>query len=559
VSFWEVSTGKALRTLDLGEAAVGSLSFSPDGKALAGAGTGSLVRLWDTTTGDELHKCEGHRGEIRSVGFSADGRLVATAGADSTVRLWDPATGREIRVCHGTRLYFDRVLFSPDGNALFACTGNPNHPVLEWDVATGALRRSLDVPLDEPRRLTQVRTIALSPEGTTLSAVSWTGSGREQQELLVAWDLRTGKSRVESLAPLPGAGWSRQLSPDARLLARLEGPSVHVRDATAGKELLTLRAPCDAVTNVAFSPDSRILAAGCLRREADGVSIEGRQERSLVVWELATGKELRRMELGAPFASYGFPIGFSPDGRILAAGGDDPEAPVRLWDLATGKELVRLTGQQGSVTCLAFSPEGAKLAGGLRSGVALVWDVRPARAVTFGGPRLRAAQRLTEQWADLGGSNPAKAQAALWELTASPEAAVELLRDRVKPVAAVEPQELGRLVADLDSDSFALRDKAAKELDELGTQAEAVLRRALQETASAETRRRVAALLTSPGLVRSPETLRSLRAIQVLEAIGSKEARNVLKALAEGASEARQTREARDSLRRLTARQPQAP
>ena len=106
------------------------------------------------------------------------------------------------------------------------------------------------------------------------------------------------------------------------------------------------------------------------------------------------------------------------------------------------------------------------------------------------------------------------------------------------------------LVADLDSDVFAVRQKANDELSKLGDAITPVLRGALQDKPSLETRRRVQQLLDQ-SRDWTPERLRDHRAVQMLEHIGTKPARDVLQALAAGAPEARRTEEAKPALRRL--------
>jgi len=110
-------------------------------------------------------------------------------------------------------------------------------------------------------------------------------------------------------------------------------------------------------------------------------------------------------------------------------------------------------------------------------------------------------------------------------------------------------------IHDLNAESYQKREAARRDLIRLGERAEMALRRALSNRPTLEVRRRIEDLLSKlePSSL-PPEPLQVLRAIEILEHIGTTEARRCLEALAKGAADARQTREAKMALDRLMKR-----
>jgi hypothetical protein len=156
-------------------------------------------------------------------------------------------------------------------------------------------------------------------------------------------------------------------------------------------------------------------------------------------------------------------------------------------------------------------------------------------------------------WTELGGTDAAKAWRAAWRLADSPDAALPLLRERLKPTTAAPATVTDPLLVDLDNDSFAKRKQALQRLRDLGPRAEPALRKALEAKPSPEQRRQVEELLAalaSPGRPLTAEELREVRAVLVLERLASPEARRLLEALAEGIKAARLTQEAQAALQR---------
>src|SRR5262249_49791565 len=110
----------------------------------------------------------------------------------------------------------------------------------------------------------------------------------------------------------------------------------------------------------------------------DGKSFAGCSATGLQIWEVATGREILRQNVGRVRG-----IVFSPDGRTLALlvplmPGGNP-APVRLLNGKTGQETGRLAAHPGGAFRLAFSPDGKRLAtcGGDRS--VKGWDIATGR------------------------------------------------------------------------------------------------------------------------------------------------------------------------------------
>jgi hypothetical protein len=127
---------------------------------------------------------------------------------------------------------------------------------------------------------------------------------------------------------------------------------------------------------------------------------------------------------------------------------------------------------------------------------------------------------------------------AIRRLAAAPQSSVAFLKQRLKPDLPRDDR-LRHLIADLDSDTFDIREKASWELAEKGKSIEPALRQALGDTLSPEQRRRVQTLLDAiaPPQPKSqrrepflftPEQQRLIRVVVVLDRIGTNEALDLL-------------------------------
>jgi hypothetical protein len=266
-----------------------------------------------------------------------------------------------------------------------------------------------------------------------------------------------------------------------------------------------------------------------------------------MLWEMATGKE--RLQI-APNDGLVKQLAFSPDGRLLASVGQ--WETIHVWDMWTGKEAARFTGHRGPIKTFAFASDSKTLASGGLDNTVLIWNVSTLAPATKPATEKLSREQLVQCWDHLAGADAARAYAAIAELIRHPDQAESLLGDKFAGLKKPDLKPVARLIADLDSDDFKTREKASKELANLGRSAEQALREKLRENTSAELRRRIQELLERLDRPEDdPVQLRLLRAIEVLERLGTPKAKSLLRKLVEAAPDADTAREAQAALQRL--------
>jgi hypothetical protein len=332
------------------------------------------------------------------------------------------------------------------------------------------------------------------------------------------------------------------LSPDGKALFALTGarrPTLRHFEVATGQERASVVVDLRDRSRLAVSPDGR------------AVVVWGRS-RHVFLWDVLAGGPIRRCFFAEDDVST---VAFSSDGRLVAVG--TVRGDVQLWSMADGKERGRFQGHADEIRSLAFAPDDRTLASGSADLTALLWTVGDAlrNAEAPSAPEMKlTAKELEERWNQLLEPEAWQSHAAIVALLRAPGQAVPLLREHVRPLK-LEPDHIDRLIADLDSNKFAVRQKAAADLEELRWIAEPALRKALAEKPSLELQRRIEKLLEKlAGPRLRGEGLRSWRAVEVLEGIGTAEARQVLEKLAQGTPGFPLTDEARASVERLKGR-----
>jgi hypothetical protein len=185
---------------------------------------------------------------------------------------------------------------------------------------------------------------------------------------LAAADVETIRRWIDAGAPPPAAGEVAAKShvaaiPDVaprkevhaqigslaygKLLALGTFQLVRLVEPASGKTVGELKGHADQVRALAFSPDGKLLAAGG--------GLPG-QRGEVKVWDVASRTEVVTIS-GHRDCIYA--LAFAPDGKTIATSSYDKL--IKIWDVATGKEIRTLKDHIDAIYALAYTPDGKRL------------------------------------------------------------------------------------------------------------------------------------------------------------------------------------------------------
>ncbi len=541
VQIWDTLSGRRLAQCNAPpQTQIASIAFMKDGKVLAAGISYEMIRIWEVPSGRERTPAVGHLARVAAVAFSRDCKTLLSGGPDG-VRMRSLATGKEVRRFEprpdpfGRRSReFNRSIpyLSANGRYL-ALADQHGQGLTVVDLNSGEEIAGVD-----PRRGQFGNAVAFAPDGVGLVVL---GSG-----VAHVWDLQSGLLKRKVKVSARGLGSSLALSRGGKVV--VIATALEIGDGAAerialwnvatGKE--TTRLPITSANKMAFSPDGSMLAT----------SASGR----VSLWDAVIGQLVLHLEVGENRTLD--PIAFSPDGRLLAVAIQAPRGEadeIRLWELASGNVRTSFTGHRGGTLSLVFSRDGRMLASGGMDTTVMLWDVTGVAALS----RLRQHKpSLAERaalWADLDNTDARTAHKAMARLLAWPAETMTLFRKELKPAAGKPPEEkdIQRWIVELGDESYEVREKATKALSAAGRAARSSLLTALTTSSDLEKKRRLEALLRTLRPRPMSEAIRLTRALEVLERMGTPEARKMLQRLARGNPSARLTSDAADVLKRL--------
>ena len=403
--------------LDTGEAAgfemrhdaqITKVAFSGDASRVISGADDNTARVWSLPSGEPVTPQLRHLDHVKHVAFSPNERVVVTCAGDNSARLWDAQTGRPLSqpLRHGETPM--AAAFSPDRETLY--TAGADRIVQRWDTRPRGTTANLLLHADRigtatwspdgrivasngADKITIVRdaatlqTIAdykhtstprlqcFSPDGSLLLCAGWGG----------VRVLKVGES-LKSIA-MVGSGDKKMqtdcfaFSSDGTRFAigQTDGEAT-IFDSTTLNPVAPPLKHSGPVSVVRFSPDGQTVLT-C------EVPPHNRPPAGARLWNVATGEQIGTAMF---FEDEVNDAAFSPDGTLIATGGNDDQ--VGIWDARTTKRILGPLLHNRTVRAVTFSPDGRTIATASNDGTARIWDARTGAPV--GRPMQHSAHVL---------------------------------------------------------------------------------------------------------------------------------------------------------------------
>jgi WD40 repeat protein len=311
----------------------------------------------------------GHTGWVTALASSPNGTRLASSGWDNMLRLWDTSQPGGSVPIEQYSADVRTIAFSPTG-VMFA-TGGCGLRHEEGGCLQGALQLWDAVTGDPIGALMTghtdwVHSVRFTPDGKRLISAGEDG-------LILFWDVDNQTQVDMNLAGHPNIWVSniavnhdenRPLLASASCHAYQDEDciqfEIYLWNTNTGELVQELVGSGDWISSMAFSPDDRLLAAGGY-------------DWAVHLWQVGAGVEILPALAAHNAAVTG--VAFSPDGRQLVSIGEDSR--LLVWDLANqtlvGEFIAHLNGMTAVVP--VYDPENYLYATGGRDGGLILWEI----------------------------------------------------------------------------------------------------------------------------------------------------------------------------------------
>lgn len=392
---------------------VSSVAFSPNGSLLAAGSEDGSIRLWSVTARRETLSIKGHNSLVGSLAFLSDNKTLVSASDDKAVKLWNVETGElEATMWDNRQPVIRTIIVESEGLSISGgeddgsivvhdlrsrrmirgfkvnipplrsmaycdragtlALGNNNGSVELWSIGN---RRKIGALSFGPADTSAIKSLACSADGKVLAAGNDSGRLRlfslpEGVEIKTAAD-QAVNSPILTLA----------FSPARKQVAiGYENGIFQLLDLASGKFSQPIRGNTRAVRSLAYNG-------------AGGIVATGNKNGEVKLWDISGYNRdigYSGTSLDIPFNQGTYSLAFSPDGRLIAAAGEES---VNIWNLGRGPEATeQLNPAPNLVRSVEFTPDGSRLATAGWDGKVFLFDTKnfQGRAIIENADELHA-------------------------------------------------------------------------------------------------------------------------------------------------------------------------
>ena len=322
IDIWDADTGELLSnvSIPLPAGMVEYEIYDQDFRYAARAIENGVTEVWDLNTQENILTIGNDtRPRDSTLAFTHNGKRLATGNMDGSISIWDLANRKELLTIFGHSNPVTTISFNPDGTLLASAGGG--RTVKIWDATSGEELLTISGHINE------VRAADFSPSGAFLATAGY-------DHLVKIWDVEASLNNH------------------------------------TGKELFTLVGHQLLINDLDFSPDETHLAS---------VS----EDSTLRIWDITPGSNSEggvMINGEGPGPSFSVSLSLDSDGTRLAAANSD-NVP-KIWDTTTGYLLQELSGHNGKVEVIEFSPDGEYVVTASHDKTIKIWDAASGKSLS---------------------------------------------------------------------------------------------------------------------------------------------------------------------------------
>jgi periodic tryptophan protein 2 len=345
--------------------AVQSLEWSSDSRFFLSASKDLTARIWavDKDEGTAQTTLTGHRQGIVGAWFSKDQETIYTVSKDGALFIWKymlrydaPEDADEDDLANLQWGIAERHFFEQN-NAHVTCAGfHPESKLLVTGFSHGLFF------IHELPEFAQIQSLSISQNDIDYVAINKTGEwlafGASKLGQLLVWEWQSESYVLKQQGHFDSMN-TIAYSPDGqKIITAADDGKIKVWDVKSGFCVVTFTEHMGGVTACEFRKTGNVLYTASL----DG---------SVRAWDLIRYRNFRTFT--APTRLSFSSLAVDPSGEVVCAGSID-SFDIHIWSVQTGQLLDTLSGHEGPVSSLAFSPDGSTLVSGSWDKTVRVWN-----------------------------------------------------------------------------------------------------------------------------------------------------------------------------------------